>query len=56
MHQSTTNFKLNAIHGHATWQHHSTSTHMLKKENAIAKSPDSLEDPVYAVHDSVKVK
>ena len=41
------NFKLNAIHGHATWQHHSPSpAHTKNKKNAVAKSPDSLADPV----------
>jgi len=39
-------FKLNAIHGHATWQHHSPSPITLKIEKRRSKSPDSLADPV----------
>jgi len=39
---------MKAIHGHVTWQHHSPSPLRLKieKRKAIAKSPDSLADPV----------
>jgi len=42
-------FKLNAIHGHATWKHQSPFPLKIKieKKNAVAKSPDSLADSVY---------
>ena len=47
MHQSTTNFKLNAIHGHVTWQHHSPSPLKIKIEKRHCQIARFASGPLY---------